>query len=214
MKIKSFQGGFDNNLSHLIWCEITKKAGIVDTSVNTTSINKFIKKHELILEKVLITHTHPDHIYFLDDILNKFPHIQIYGFEKPENKLCKNYRGLKHHEIITLGSEFIASLYTPGHYPDSLCYWNKRAQCIFTGDTMFVGRTGRTVDKKSNIVHLYHSIYDQILKLPKETIIYPGHHYGYTPSITLEENIISSIFFQYSSESEFVRVMENYENSR
>ena len=106
MKIKSFQGGFDNNLSHLIWCEITKKAGIVDTSVNTTSINKFIKKYELILEKVLITHTHPDHIYFLDDILNKFPHIQVYGFEKPENKLCKKFKNRNYRRIIQNGKLF------------------------------------------------------------------------------------------------------------
>ena len=65
MKIKSFQGGFDNNISYLIWCESTHIAGIVDASVNVTEINESIEMHDLILEKVLITHTHTDHIQFL-----------------------------------------------------------------------------------------------------------------------------------------------------
>ena len=55
MKIKSFQGGFDNNLSYLIWCESTHVAGIVDASVNMTEINKSIEIHALNLEKILMT---------------------------------------------------------------------------------------------------------------------------------------------------------------
>jgi len=214
MKIKSFQGGFDKNLSYLIWCESTHIAGIVDASVKLTEINKSIKQYDLILEKIFITHTHYDHIRFLDDILHQFPWVQICGYEKPEIELCEHYRKLIHHEIIPLGSEMITSLHTPGHYPDSICFWNKKNNSIFTGDTMFVGRTGRTVDKKSNISHLYASIYHQILKLPAQTTIYPGHHYGYTPHVSLKENITLSPFFQCDSENEFIKVMETYEKGR
>ena len=214
MKIKSFQGGFDKNLSYLIWCESTHISGIVDASVNMTKINEFIETHNLKLEKVFITHTHSDHINFLHDILYQFPQAQICGFENPEYKFGDYYRKLKHHEIITLGSEMITCLYTPGHYPDSLCYWNKKDKCLFTGDTMFVGRTGRTIGKKSNISHLYSSIYQQILTLPNNTKIYPGHHYGYTTNISLKENIMLSPFFQCSSEDEFIMVMEDYEKGR
>ena len=119
-----------------------------------------------------------------------------------------------HHEIISLGSEIITILHTPGHYPDSLCFWNKKNKSIFTGDTMFVGRTGRTIGTKSNISHLYASIYQQILKLPEETIIYPGHHYGYTRYVTLKENITLSPFFQCDSEEKFIKVMNKYEKNR
>ena len=214
MKIKSFQGGFDKNLSYLIWCESTNIAGIIDASVNMTKINESIEIHDLILEKVFITHTHSDHIHFLDDILYQFPQVQLCGYEKPEIKLSNHYRKLMHHEIISLGSEIFTSLHTPGHYTDSLCFWNKRDNSIFTGDTMFVGRTGRTVGTKSNISHLYNSIYQQLLKLPQHTIIYPGHHYGYTPYVTLKENITLSPFFQCSSEDEFITVMKAYEKDR
>ena len=119
-----------------------------------------------------------------------------------------------HHEIISLGSEILTILHTPGHYPDSICLWNKKDSSLFTGDTMFVGRPGRTVDRKSNITHLYRSIYQKILKLPEYTTIYPGHHYGYTPYITLQENITLSPFFQCDSEKNFVQVMVKYEKNR
>ena len=214
MKIKSFQGGFDKNLSYLIWCESTHISGIVDASVNLNKINDFIQRNNLILEKIFITHTHQDHIQFLDNILNQFPQTQICAYEKSEVKLESHHRKLINHEIISLGSEIITTMHTPGHYPDSLCFWNKRNNSLFTGDTMFVGRTGRTIGPKSNISHLYRSIYKQILQLPEQTIIYPGHHYGYTSQITLKENITLSPFFQCLSEDEFIEVMAEYEKNR
>ena len=79
---------------------------------------------------------------------------------------------------------------------------------------MFVGRTGRTISDKSNIGHLYESIYNEILTLPKQTIIYPGHNYGYISSITLKENISLSPFFQCSNKEEFIKVMEAFEDGR
>ena len=68
MKIKTYQGGFDKNLSYLIWCESTRIAGIVDASVELTEIIEFIEAKNLILEKIFITHTHFDHINYLQSI--------------------------------------------------------------------------------------------------------------------------------------------------
>ena len=79
---------------------------------------------------------------------------------------------------------------------------------------MFVGRTGRTISTKSNISDLYDSIYNIILKLPMQTIIYPGHHYGHVTYVTLKENISISPFFQCSNVNEFFKVMKDYEDGR
>ena len=135
------------------------------------------------MKKILITHTHSDHINYLEDILFQFPQIEVCGFEFPEYDFGNDYRKLKHYDVITLGSELITCIHTPGHYPDSICYWNEPNNYLFTGDTMFLGRTGRTISNKSNINDLYHSIYDIILKLSKNTIIYPVNHYGHTLTI-------------------------------
>ena len=214
MKIKFSLSGFDNNLSYLVWCESSHKAALVDASTEITEIIEFIEAKHLILEKILITHTHFDHIKYLDDIVHQYPKVKICGHINPEEKMGNKYRGLNHHEVISIGMEMITILHTPGHYPDSVCFWNKKNSCVFTGDTMFVGRTGRTIGAKSNTSHLYTSIYDELLKLPLQTVIYPGHHYGYKKSVTLKENISLSPFFQCNSEDEFIRVMEEYEKNR
>jgi len=214
MQIKSFQGGYDKNLSYLIWCTATRTAGIIDASIESAIIRECIDANNLILEKIFITHTHFDHIYYLDDLIDQFPFVQICGYKNPEEEFGNNYRELNHHEIIPLGTEMITVLHTPGHYPDSVCFWNKKGNCVFTGDTMFVGRTGRTIGAKSSNSHLYTSIYNELLKLPMQTVIYPGHHYGYKKSITLKENICLSSFFQCNSEDEFIKVMKKYEKNR
>ena len=97
--------------------------------------------------------------------------------------------------MIILGRLFILSLFTPGHYLDSMCFWVKSEQIVFTGDTMFVGRTGRTISNGSDIRELYHSTYEILLKLPVNTTVYPGHHYGFRKEITIGENIKIQIFF-------------------
>ena len=142
------------------------------------------------------------------------PQVQICGHINPEEQLGDNYKGLNHHEVISIGMEIITVLHTPGHYSDSICFWNKKTDCLFTGDTVFVGRTGRTIGVKSNISHLYNSIYNEILKLPEKTMVYPGHHYGYKKQITLKENISLSSFFSCKSEDEFIGVMDNFEQNR
>ena len=214
MKIKSFIGGFDKNISYLIWCEFTRRAGIIDASVDISEIVEFIESKNLVLEKLFITHSHLDHIKYIEDLKDHFPRLQLCGHYSPEEDFGVNYRGLTHNEIITIGTEILTVLHTPGHYPDSICLWNKKDNSVFTGDTMFVGRTGRTIGPKSNISHLYNSIYEILLALPPQTIIYSGHHYGYKKSISLNENIRLSSFFQCTSKEEFMKVMEQFEKNR
>ena len=72
MKIKSFQGGYDKNLCYLLWCEKTNCAALVDPSVEILPIIEFIETHNLLIDKILITHTHHDHIRYLDDIINLY----------------------------------------------------------------------------------------------------------------------------------------------
>ena len=213
MKIKVFQGGFDKNLSYLIWCDKTNIAAIIDPAVEINPIIEYITSHNLILSKILITHTHHDHIFYLEDFKYLFPNLEIVCSNITKNETF-NFNGVEHKEIISIGEEIIICLHTPGHFYNSICYWNKNNSILFTGDTMFVGRTGRTIGAKSNISHLYTSIYDKLLILPPQTIIYSGHHYGFKKIITLKENVRLSSFFQCNSESEFIQVMKQYEKNR
>tara|TARA_B100000029_G_scaffold178688_1_gene176067 strand:- start:183 stop:833 length:651 start_codon:yes stop_codon:yes gene_type:complete len=214
MKIKSFQGGYDKNFSYLVWCEKTKFAAIVDPSVPSNEIIEQIEKLNLTLVKIFITHTHFDHIQYLEDFIFKFPNIEICCHEKSINLFKKhNVRGLINNETVFLGELLLIAMHTPGHYHDSICYWLKDQNILFTGDTMFVGRPGRVKSKTSNIKDLYHSIYNEIFSLPEKTIIYSGHNYGYSPTITIKKNREISNFFSCISIEEFIKEMEKFESN-
>ena len=79
---------------------------------------------------------------------------------------------------------------------------------------MFVGRTGRTISNTSNIEQLYDSVYNRLLILPDNTLIYPGHHYGYKANISIKNNIKLFDFFQCKSLPEFKKIMINFEKNR
>ena len=214
MKVKTFQGGFDKNLSYIVWCEITGYAAVIDPAVIPYNMFDFILKNNLNIKKILITHSHHDHIAYIGDWINQYDNIKIFGYDKSVFLNEINFIDLAHQQIVTIGKQLLTALYTPGHYKDSMCYWNQNLNFIFTGDTIFVGRTGRTISNSSNIEDLYNSVYNILMELPENTIIYPGHHYGYSLTTTLKENKIFSPFFQCKSLSEFIIVMKNFEKNR
>ena len=214
MKVKSFKGGFDKNFCYLIWCEDTMEGAIVDPSTEPLEIFEFIESNDIILSKILITHTHHDHIYYLSDFTYKYPNITICGYNSTRKSLGNNFLGFENNDIISIGTNMFTVLYTPGHYDDSICFWSIKNRIIFTGDTVFVGRSGRTVNSYSNISDLYNSIYNIILKLDKDTIIYPGHDYGSSSTISIFKNIKLSSFFSCNSKEEFIDVMDKFEKNR
>ena len=208
--IKSFKGGFDNNFSYLVTCMRSGIEIIIDASLKLDRLKPFFKSNPAM---ILITHTHTDHIQYISSYLECFPDIKIIGHPDSNNNFDNNrFIPISDNSTIEVGNMEIKSIYTPGHYFDSICYSIENV--IFTGDTVFVGRTGRTISNRSDINELYDSVYKKILKLPRDTYIYPGHDYGVKPTITIEENIKISELLQANGKSDFIDRMANYEKNR
>ena len=160
----------------------------------------------------MITHSHHDHIKYVSDYLDYFNLIKVYLSHKSAKKF--KFISLTNNQIISIGSYMITCMETPGHYYDSMCFWDSKNKRIFTGDTIFIGRTGRVISSMSSIEDLYHSVYNILLKLPLDTVIHPGHDYGYSVLDTIENNIVSSSFFNCQNLEEFRVIMQNYEKNR
>ena len=208
--IQTFKGGFDNNFSYLVTCMRTGIEIIIDASLKLDRLKPFFKSTPTM---ILITHTHRDHIEYISSYLKCFPDIKIIGHPDSKNIFDKNrFIPVSNNSTIEVGNMIIKTIYTPGHYFDSICYLIENI--IFTGDTIFVGRTGRIISTRSDINDLYDSVYKKILKLPQDTYIYPGHDYGVKPSLTIKENIKISELLQAKSKSDFIDRMANYENNR
>ncbi len=209
--VRSFKGGYDNNLTYLVTCMRTGNQFLVDASVPLKQILPFVSKKGLIA--LFITHTHGDHTAYMDEYVDAFPNLVTMIYKDSEDKVRSTLkRPVKHGDIVTVGQLSLEVLHTPGHYPDSVCYLLDGI--IFTGDTLFVGRTGRTISGGSDTRQLYHSVYDTILELPKHTMIYPGHDYGPKMTISIDENILISPLLRAEDEDDFVQRMADYEAER
>ncbi len=208
--IRTFTGGFDENFTYLTTCLKTGKQFIVDAALPVNKLEPFISSG---LIGLFITHTHGDHIAYLNDYIRLFPDMVVMIHKNSQKKIEAPFiKPVNDGEIVTIGKLQMEPIFTPGHYPDSICFLMDNI--MFTGDTLFVGRTGRTVSPGSNVRHLYQSVYSRILTLPKQTVIYPGHDYGPEPTITLENNIQLSSLLQAEDEDDFVNRMAEYEISR
>ena len=105
----------------------SKKAAIVDPAVKITPIIDYIDKNKLELGKILVTHSHGDHIQYLKDIVLKYNHkLKIHISDKTQVDNIKLDNCISHNQVINLGFEKIKCLHTPGHYYDSTCFWSVR----------------------------------------------------------------------------------------
>jgi glyoxylase-like metal-dependent hydrolase (beta-lactamase superfamily II) len=208
--IRSAKGGYDHNFSYLVTCLETGEQCLIDPALPPETFDKYISSA---LTKIIITHTHGDHIAYLNAYqdMNPQPKIICHPLGKDKFQSFKIHP-VQNEEKVTIGNLAFKILHTPGHYPDSICILLENI--LFTGDTLFVGRTGRVVSSGSNIQDLYHSVYDTILNLPQKTIIYPGHDYGDKSTISLDENIKISPLLQAIDENDFISKMNTYEQNR
>ena len=214
LQVRSFAGGYDRNFTYLIWCTGTRLAALVDAATPVHPVQQGIREQNLNPGAILLTHTHGDHLAHLDEWLSFYPGLEVLGHRRPEGSQLPNYRGLPDGEEFNLGHCRLEVIETPGHSPDCVCWYERANGTLFTGDTVFIGRTGRTLSPGSSLRQLYYSVYERILTLPPETVVYPGHDYGPTPTTSLKELIRGSDFFQCGSEAEFAQVMARFERDR
>jgi hydroxyacylglutathione hydrolase len=91
---------------------------------------------------------------------------------------------VKDGDIIRVGSVELKVLHTPGHTPGGMSLYTDGM--VFTGDTLFVGAVGRTDFPGSSWEVMETAIRKKLYVLPGDTIVYPGHNYGSTPSSTIQ----------------------------
>ena len=136
--------------------DIDNKVLVIDPGDEYDKINKIINNREILA--VLITHNHFDHTGALDDFIN----IDKYSFDNLEEKEYK------------IGPFIFEVIFNPGHSSDSVSYYFKKDNILFCGDFIFYHNIGRWDLPTGNMREMLNSI-NEIKKLPKNTIIYPGH---------------------------------------
>ena len=200
MIIKQMQVGGLAVFCYIIGCEETGQAALIDPAADTDRILDTLSSLNLTAQYVINTHCHPDHTSgnrdiveetgakiiihedeakMLSGVINKTFTAMFGGKSSPPADIT-----VADGDVITVGNITLEVIHTPGHSPGGICLWD-RDQNVFTGDTLFVAGVGRTDLPGGSMRVMMDSIKNRILTLPDDTVIWPGHNYGPTPSSTV-----------------------------
>jgi len=182
-----------------------REALIIDPVIeHTDEYLKVLKNLELKLVKVIDTHIHADHITGLNELNKRTNCTRIMG-EKSKSEVID--LKIKDNEKVNVENIELKAIYTPGHTDCSYCYlMNDR---VFTGDTLLINGTGRTDFQSGSPYDAYDSLFNKLLKLPKETLVYPAHDYNGKKNSTIENEKNNNPRLQVNSKDQYAEIMNN-----
>jgi sulfur dioxygenase len=148
------------------------------------------------------THVHADHITALGRLRDHVNCPTLMGEFSKAN--CVSLR-LKDGEKISVDGIELRGVHTPGHTDDSFCFvMNDR---VFSGDTLLIRGTGRTDFQNGDPHAAYDSLFNKLLRLPDETLVYPAHDYKGWTSSTIGEERRFNPRLQVSNADEYAQIM-------
>ena len=201
-----FKQEFDTKTStytYIIASAKGREAVIIDPVLeNVEDYIGILKELDLKLVKVIDTHIHADHVTGASKLKQFTNCTTIMGEHTPADTVEIK---VKDSEIIDIDNLKIRSMYTPGHTSDSYSFLLDNY--LFTGDTLLINGTGRTDFQNGSSKDAYNSLFNNLLKLPEETLVYPGHDYNGKFSSTIGNEKKFNPRLQVKSIDEYVDIM-------
>lgn len=193
LKIRTWIG--DPTNCYIILDEKSKEAMVIDPAGDCDKIVEMLEILEAKLKYIYLTHCHGDHIGAVSELKNRCggrvlihrldseglndKNINLSGVvDLPEIELEADSI-LDDGDLLHLGNLQFKVIHTPGHTKGGSSLYCKKENCLFSGDTLFRGTWGRTDLPTSSREEIMDSIVNKLMKLPDETIVYPGHRTKY-----------------------------------
>jgi glyoxylase-like metal-dependent hydrolase (beta-lactamase superfamily II) len=175
--------------AYLAWDEVSREAALFDTGWDAQPIFELIDQNQLQLRHIFITHSHGDHVAALGPVRERYPKARLHSNARNAPVDQRN----RPNDFIHLGSLRITHRDTPGHAEDGVTYiigtWPDDAPHVaIVGDTIFSGSMGRG-NQSWELAR--QKVREQILSLPGETLLCPGHG----PLTTVAEEKAHNPFF-------------------
>jgi len=203
-----FRQLFDKTSStytYLIASAKGREALIIDPVLE--NVEKYIvllNELDLKLVKVIDTHIHADHITGASKLKDQTKCVTIMGDQTPADAVEIK---VKDEEIIKLDKIKIKALHTPGHTFDSFSFLMNNY--LFSGDTLLINGTGRTDFQNGCAKDAYNSIFNKLLRLPEETLLYPAHDYNGKKFSSIGAEKRFNPRLQVNNENEYAEIMNN-----
>jgi glyoxylase-like metal-dependent hydrolase (beta-lactamase superfamily II)/rhodanese-related sulfurtransferase len=181
------------------------EAAIIDPVLDR--VDRYIallKELDLKLVKAVDTHLHADHVSGIGALRDRTHCITVMGEQSGVDVV--SLRVSDGDRLAIEGVSFDV-VYTPGHTDDSYSF--RMSDRVFTGDTLLIRGTGRTDFQNGDARAQYHSLFDRLLKLPDETLVYPAHDYKGDTVSTIGEEKACNPRLKVKSIDEYVDLMNN-----
>ena len=182
-----------------------REALVIDPVIEKTDeYIEVLKNLELKLVKVIDTHIHADHITGLNELNKRTNCTRIMG-EKSKSEVID--LKITDNENIKIENIELKAIYTPGHTDCSYSYLMDDR--VFTGDTLLINGTGRTDFQSGSPYDAYDSLFNKLLKLPEDTLVFPAHDYNGKKNSTIGSEKNNNPRLQVSSKDEYAEIMNN-----
>ena len=165
---------------------------------------QLLRELDLKLVKAVDTHLHADHVTCLGELRDRTHCITIMGEQTKADVVSMR---VADGDKVTIEGLTLDVMYTPGHTDDSYSYL--MGDRVFTGDTLLIRGTGRTDFQNGCARAQYDSIFNRLLKLPGETMVFPAHDYKGDTVSTIGEERRYNHRLQVKSVDEYVALMAN-----
>jgi glyoxylase-like metal-dependent hydrolase (beta-lactamase superfamily II)/rhodanese-related sulfurtransferase len=165
---------------------------------------QLLRELDLKLVKAVDTHLHADHVTGLGELRDRTQCVTIMGEQSKADVVAMR---VSDGDKVTIEGLALDVMYTPGHTDDSYSY--RMADRVFTGDTLLIRGTGRTDFQNGSAKAQYDSIFNRLLKLPDDTMVFPAHDYKGDTVSTIGEEKRYNPRLQVRSVEEYVELMGN-----
>lgn len=208
-----FRQLFDRTSStytYLLADPATRQAVLIDPVLEHVERDRtLLADLELTLVKTLETHVHADHITGAAELKDACGSTTVVG--SAAGATCADEQP-GDGAWVSFGHKRLEVRHTPGHTGGCVVYVDHESRRVFTGDTLFIRGCGRTDFQAGDAATLYRSVHEQILSLPDDYAIYPGHDYqGFTSSTVAEEKAYNPRLGGGRSVEEFQAIMAGLE---
>ena len=165
---------------------------------------QLLRELDLKLVKAVDTHLHADHVTGLGELRNRTHCVTVMGEQSKADVVSMR---VSEGDRVMIEGITLDVMYTPGHTDDSYSFL--MGDRVFTGDTLLIRGTGRTDFQNGSARAQYDSIFNRLLKLPDETLVFPAHDYKGDTVSTIGEERRHNPRLQVRSVDEYVELMNN-----
>lgn len=204
--INQMEVGPMQNFIYFVGDKNSKEAIVIDPAWDVDFLVNEAKKNNLNIVGALVTHGHFDHTNGVEELLNKLD-IPVY-INKLEADFFKfkwgreNVKRVESGDKLKVGNIEIQFVHTPGHTPGSQCFLVNNN--LVSGDTLFINGCGRCDLPGGNVEQMFDTIYNKLMKMSDDTIIFPGHNYAPVKQDTLLNQKRTNPFMQYDNLMSFI----------